>query len=144
MPFVSPRAHGSAPNRKRRRLMSIAALFSVMLAATLMLAGFAQQQPPTQVPKPLILPIANRVPDANEQMMMREQNAKTRNFAAANTERLKQMMQATDMLETMAIALKAEVDQSGDMSQNTIHKADTIEKLARIVKERMKLTVAPN
>jgi len=119
------------------------ALFSAVIAATVTLAGFAQQQPPTQAPKPLILPIANRVPDANEQMMMHEQNTHVRNFNAANAERLKQMMQATDMLETMAIALKAEVDKSGDMSQNTLNKADTIEKLARIVKDRMKLTVAP-
>ena len=144
MPFVSLRAHGSARNRKRRGLVPIVALVSALLAATSPLGGFAQMQPPTQVPKPLILPIANRVPDANEQVMMHERNAQVRNFNAANAERLKQMMLATEMLETMAIALKAEVDKSGDMSQNTLHKADTIEKLARIVKERMKLNVAPN
>jgi hypothetical protein len=56
------------------------------------------------------------------------------------------MTEATEMLETMAIALKAEVDNNGStpLSENAVHKAETIEKLARLVKERMQLTVGPN
>ena len=48
------------------------------------------------------------------------------------------------MLETMAMSLKAEVDdsKSDSLSQNALRKADTIEKLARMVKETMKLNVA--
>jgi len=115
-----------------------------MVSGTLTLAGFAQNQPPPHPPRPVILPEANRPPDANEQMIMREQNAQKRNFNAANAERLRQLEQASQMLETMAIALKAEVDKSGDMSPNTIHKAETIERLARIVKEKMTITVAPD
>jgi hypothetical protein len=79
-------------------------------------------------------------------MEMREQKARKQNFDAANAERLRQMTEASKMLETMAIALKAEVDKtsSGRLSESAIHKAETIEKLARIVKEEMKLTVGPS
>lgn len=119
----------------------------VLGAVSVLLPGAVAEgqmaQPPDRPPKPLISPEANRMPDANEQMIMREQNQQTRNFDAANAERLKEMMQATLLLETMAMALKAEVDKSGDVNQNTIHKAETIEKLARIVKDKMMLTLAP-
>jgi hypothetical protein len=56
------------------------------------------------------------------------------------------MMQASEMLETMAIALKAEVDNSssGTLSPEVLRKAEVIEKLAHIVKDRMKMTVLPN
>ena len=101
-------------------------------------AVFAQE-------KSIIRPEASRPPDANDQIKMREAQGKTKNFDAVNAERLKQMMLAADMMETMAIALKAEVDKSGsDSSPEEIRKAETIEKLARIVKERMKMTIAPN
>ena len=114
--------------------------------AMLTLVGFAQNQPPLHPEKSIILPEANRPPDANDQMKMRETQNKNKNFDAANAERLKQMMQATEMLETMAIALKAEVDNSGSgtLSPEMLRKAETIEKLARIVKDRMKMTVGPN
>jgi hypothetical protein len=103
-------------------------------------------QLPTKPPHPLLLPEANRPPDANEQMEMREKKVRRQNFDAANAERLRQMARATEMLETMAIALKAEVDNAGSAqpSENAVHKAETIEKLAHLVKERMQLTVGPN
>jgi hypothetical protein len=102
--------------------------------------------PPLQVPHSILLPAVNRPPDANEQMEMREQKSKKQNFDKANAERLRQMEEATQILETMAMALKAEVDSSDSntLSPGAIHKAETIERLARIVKERMKLTVGPN
>jgi len=119
-------------------------LLWAIVPGMLTLAGFAQMsQPPGRPPHATIAPEANRPPDANEQMVMREENARNRNFDAANAERLKQLIQASQALETMAIALKAEVDKSGDPSENTIHKAETIEKLAHIVEERMKLSVTP-
>ena len=121
---------------------------SAILAAVTLLS-FAQTPAPqlsAPAPHPLLLPEANRPPDANEQMEMREKKSRRQNFDAANAERLRQMTQATAMLETMAIALKAEVDNSGSapLSENALHKAETIEKLAQIVKERMQLTVKPN
>src|SRR5579859_7186577 len=115
-----------------RRILPGAVVFGVLT-----LAGFAQMnQMPTGAQKPLLLPEANRVPDVNDQMRMQEQNLQKHHFDSANAERLKQMTQATDMLETMAMALKAEVEKSDTPSENAIHKAETIEKLARIVKER--------
>jgi hypothetical protein len=104
----------------------------------------AQMQPR---PHSIILPEANRLPDANDQMEMREKNVKKQQFEAANTERLRQMNQESEGLLTVAMALKAEVDnsnKSGQLSANAIRKADAIEKLAHNVKEKMKLTVAPN
>ena len=142
MAFSSFRAPASGGIRKRWGRISAIVLFCAMAAGTWMPAGFAQvNQPPPRPPKPTILPEANRPPNANDQMVMREKNAQRRNFDAANAERLRQLAQASEMLETMAISLKAEVDKSGEMSKNTVHKAETIEKLARIVKERMTLTV---
>lgn len=132
--------------RKRVWIFPAILAGSAILAAVTVLS-FAQnpvQQLPTPPPHPLIQ--ANRPPDANQQMEMREKKSWRENFDAANAERLRQMTQATAMLETMAIALKAEVDNSGStpLSENAVHKAETIEKLAQIIKERMQLTVKPN
>lgn len=118
---------------------------AAVLGCTLVLAGFAQMtQPPNRTPKPLIVPDANPVPDANDQMEMRQKDLQNHHFDAANAERRRQMMKASDMLETMAIALKAEADKPGPISENEVRKAETIEKLAHIVKDRMTITIAPN
>lgn len=146
MRMASFRAPSSGEIRKPVEWISRWLLPGAIGVGMLTVVGFAQlNQPPPRTPKPVLLPEANRPPDANQQMEMREKNAQRHNFDAANAERLKQMTQATDMLETMAMALKAEVDNtnSGQLSENAIHKAEAIEKLAHIVKERMTLTVAP-
>jgi hypothetical protein len=119
------------------------------ILGTVTLLSFAQTPTPgspVPTPHPILRPEANRPPDANQQMQMREQKVKRQNFDAANAERLRQMTQATEMLETMAIALKAEVDNTGSarLSETALHKAETIEKLAQLVKQRMELTVNPN
>ena len=101
-------------------------------------------QPPSRPLTTIVLPEANRPPDANDQMIMREKNTQKHNFDTANLERLKQLLETTQALETMAMALEAEVEKSGEVSENTLHKAETIEKLARIAKQRMTLTIAPN
>ena len=143
MPFAWFRALGSRQVHQPPPLFWVLACCA-LAGGTLMVAGFAQSsQPPSNTSRPLLMPEANRPPDANQQMMMREKNQVTRNFNAANAERRKELMEASEMLETMAMALKAEMDQSDDLSKNTIHKADTIEKLARIVEDKMKLSVAP-
>ena len=139
--------HG-AGTRKGTWILPTTLAGSVVLAAATLLS-FAQSPPgqlPSHPPHPLLLPEANRLPDANQQMEMHEEKSKRQNFDAANAERLRQMTQATAMLETMAIALKAEVDNAGSdqLSENAVHKAETIERLAQIVRERMKLTVRPN
>jgi hypothetical protein len=130
------RAPAAGPVGKARTFVAGIAFLLLILT----LAAFAQinQHPPS----PLLNPEVNPMPDANDQMEMRQRNLQSRNFDLANAERLRQMMKATDMLQTMAIALKAEMDKPGPLSQNEIQKAENIEKLAHIVKERMKLTVA--
>jgi hypothetical protein len=118
------------------------------VAVLVVLLGYARSlaaQMPTH-PHPTF-PDANRLPDANEQMEMREKNTKKQQFEAANTERLRQMNKESNGLLTVAIALKAEVDntnKSGNLSPNAIRKVDAIEKLARNMKEKMKLTVGPH
>ena len=76
-------------------------------------------------------------------MQMNERHVKAQSFDAANTERLRQIAEESDMLVTMAMALKAEADNSNSdgVSPTAIRKAETIEKLAHSVKQKMELTV---
>jgi hypothetical protein len=118
----------------------------VSLASLALLAGVAlpgQQPSGGDVDKPYLLPQANRLPDANDQMKMRDKEAKQQSFDAANAERKKQLSDESAKLLTLAMALKAEVDKTNKdmLSLNVIRKADEIEKLAHNVKEKMKLTV---
>lgn len=129
--------------RSVTRGMRVGAALLVLLGA----ATAAQQAPIQPVPRDpsrsIILPEANRPLDANQQMLLREHNAKTANFEAANELRKKQLSDDTAHLLTLAMALKAEVDKTNKdtLSLNVIRKADEIEKLAHTVKEKMKLTV---
>jgi hypothetical protein len=118
----------------------------ISLAAIALLTGAAQpaQQPSGgDVDKSIILPAANRLPDANDQMKLSDQKAKQQNFDAANAERKKELSDESAKLLTLAMALKAEVDKTNKdmLSLNVIRKADQIEKLAHNVKEKMKVTV---
>jgi hypothetical protein len=120
------------------------------LAATAVFAGSlrpAQQTAPGTLVKPDI-PVsqANRLPDANAQMRMHEQQAKKQDFEAANAERKKQIAEDSAKLLKLANDLKAEVDKTtkDTLSLSVIRKAEEIEKLAHSVKEKMKLTVAAN
>jgi hypothetical protein len=123
----------------------------VAIAALAGAAGPGQQQPaPGQQPgtgfnpdRPILPPVAEPVPDANAQMLMREENEKKQNFSAANIERKKQIADDSAKLLKLATDLKAEVDKTNKdtLSLNVIRKADEIERLAHSVKEKMKLTV---
>lgn len=91
------------------------------------------------------LPTAiNQPPDPNAQMEKHDKDAAQKNFAAANAERRKQIADDSAKLLKLAADLKSEVDKTtkDTLSLNVIRKADEIEKLAHIVKEKMKLTVA--
>lgn len=129
---------------------SLRAFWLLAALAVILLPHGAAGQNSTQVtitapPKPttILLPEANRIPDKNEQMEMNEKNAKQQDFAAANAERKKQIADDTEKLLKLANDLKAEVDKSNKdtLSLGVIRKADEIERLAHIVKEKMKLTV---
>lgn len=96
--------------------------------------------------KPLLMPDANRPPDANQQMAMHEQQAKNKNLDAANIERKRQITDDSARLLKLASDLKAEVDKTSKdtLSLGVIRKAEEIEKLAHNVKEKMKLTMGAN
>jgi hypothetical protein len=88
------------------------------------------------------LPTAiNQPPDANAQIQMREEQTKPQDYAAANTERRRQIAEDTSRLLKMAAQLKAEVDKTNKdtLSLNVIREAEDIERLAHGVKEKMKL-----
>jgi IS30 family transposase len=76
-------------------------------------------------------------------MEMRERKAKQQNFEAANAERRRQIVQDSARLLRVAASLKAEVDATAKdtVSPSVMVKAGEIERLAHIVKEKMKLTV---
>lgn len=123
----------------RYRLSFAAALIAL---TTVMVVA----QPPQQSlnpDKPYLSPDANRLPGKNEQMQMQDQQVKKDKFEAANTERKKQISDDTAKLLELAQQLKNEVDKTSKdtLSVNVIRKAESIEKLAKGVKEKMKLTV---
>ncbi len=117
------------------------------LAMVWAIAGYAQNT--TSTPAGLrtdrigfITPV-NEAPDANTQMLMREQQAKQVNFSAVNTERRKQIADASVQLLRRAAELNSQVSKSadGNPTPNDIRQADEIERLAHRVKEEMKLVL---
>lgn len=99
------------------------------------------QAPPGSPDRPYLLPEANRLPDVNAQMVMRDKQLKQQNFAAANAERKKQISDDTVKLLKLAVELQGEVAKtdSNTLSLNVIRTADEIERLAHNIKEKMKL-----
>jgi hypothetical protein len=126
------------------RVSGLALLIAIALFAGASWAG--QQAPSLNPDKPTLSPEANRLPDANDQMKLRDQQGKQQSFEAANTARKKQISDDSAKLLTLAMALKAEVDKTNKdmLSLNVIRKADEIEKLARSVKDKMKLSMNGN
>ena len=123
----------------QRRMAGIVGFASLALIAGAAMSGQQAKDPNA----PYLLPQANRLPDVNDQMKMREHQEKEQSFDAANAERKKQLSDESAKLLTLAMSLKAEVDKTNKdmLSLNVIRKADEIEKLAHSVKEKMKLTV---
>jgi hypothetical protein len=153
MPFTQKTAHSCKPRGSTLTLPSAkhsSTWFFACLMATAALVGVTSsgaQSPPQGNPqKPIILPEANRPLDANDLMKMREQQTKQQNYAAANTERKRQLAEDSALLLKLATDLKAEVDKTTTdmLSLTVIRKADEIERLAHNVKEKMKLTVGGN
>ncbi len=123
-----------------RRLFRTARAVTGLFAVGAMLA-VAQKMPGNPNPeKPSPDPSANRLPDKNDQMQ--QQHVKAASYAAANTERLKQNADDAAQLLQLATELKKEVDKTDKdtLSINVIRKAEMIEKLARGVKQKMKVT----
>ena len=92
---------------------------------------------------PPISPLANRHPDANrilEDSMRTQENLK--HLAELNAVRQKQMADDTAKLVALAHEVKTDLDKSSKetVSMIDVRKIDSIEKLARSVREKMKST----
>jgi hypothetical protein len=121
------------------------------LAALGATGALAQQVPqqqgysPTSPLHPYDQAAAIHVPDANDRMLMDQQakQSKEAKFEAANAARRKQISDDAAKLLELATELKSAVDKTDKdtLSLDVIRKADTIERLAKGVKEKMKLTV---
>jgi len=114
-------------------------------AAAAIFAGVAraQQEPPPRPPHPILLPEANHLPDVNDQMVMKEQNAKKKDFSAANAERKRQIDDEAVKLLILAKDLKAKMEKAGNdpLSPTLVREAEVIELLAGDLKLKMKMTV---
>ena len=76
-------------------------------------------------------------------MQMQQQQARKNHFEAVNAERKRQLDADSALLLKLAGELKAEVEKTsqGTLSLSTVRKAQDIERLARDVQVKMKLTV---
>jgi hypothetical protein len=105
-----------------------------------------QLSAPTNSAQPkqsIINPAANRPPDKNDQMAMRERNAIKANYEAANEERKRQLTDDSAALLKLSNELKEELAKStkDTLSLDVVRKADEIARLAHNVQVKMKLTV---
>jgi hypothetical protein len=93
---------------------------------------------------PHVPPEVTRVPDGNQINEINARQTQQRNFEAANAERKRQIDEDSAKLLKLATDLKTELDKTNNdtLSLTVIHKADDIGKLARDLKEKMKLAVA--
>ncbi|HTX76934.1 MAG TPA: hypothetical protein VMD29_12070 [Terracidiphilus sp.] len=146
-------AHPSAKKSHRRYGSAYAACLCA--CAGFLLTAFwgpaaaaAQQgQEPLANPLPhptsIILPAANRAPDANDRMEMQDQRLKRASYEAANAERKRQLDSDSALLLKLASELKAEIDRTPPdmLSLSIVRKAEEIERLAHDVQVKMKLTV---
>jgi hypothetical protein len=88
---------------------------------------------------------ANPPRDAHMQLERESKRGQILRYAAANAERKRQLEQESALLLQLAAELEAELARAGHEavpSASAVRKAETIEKLAHTVKEKMKLTAA--
>jgi hypothetical protein len=126
------------PRRRRTRLRGV-----LLVMATASLLALAQEAPPGSPDRPLIDPVLSKPPDKNAQMkMQQQQQIKNASYQAANIERKRQIADDSSKILELATELKKEVDKTDKdtLSLGVIRKAEMIEKLAKGVREKMKLT----
>jgi len=121
--------------------LRISVLTAAAVIAVASVAGQGLQQDANQKPSPQ----AARANDSTQQNKTDDQQTK-QSAAAASEERRKQISLDSANLLKLATELKAEVDKTSKdtLSLTVIRKAGAIEKLARDVKEEMKLSVGTN
>jgi hypothetical protein len=142
---------GAATWNSSKVLRAVGATCCAALLLVLNHSSIAQsgQTPPNNSqspsPKGYLLPEANRPLDPNQVMQLREQQKKKHNFAAANAERKRQIDEDAARLLRLAAELRLEMGKTDkdSLSATSIEKADEMERLARSVKEKMKMTIGP-
>ena len=95
-----------------------------------------------QVPsRPIVIP--NRTLDTHELNQLAENNARKKNYAAANAERKRLIDDETNKLLILARDLKTKTDNLGSapLTKTMVREAEVIQLLANDVKEKMKLTI---
>ena len=111
----------------------------VMMASLAGTGGPGQQRPTgaAQGWPPLNSP-SNQPPDANQQMLMHQQQAKKQSLELVNAERKKIIADESALLLKLATDLKTEVDKTDKdtLSLSVIRKAEAIEKLASTMSRR--------
>ena len=135
--------------RKKFAMRFQGKVFVLLISAAVVVIGLAaashlnSQQHGQQA---LVHAAANRVADANDEMARGEQETKPGAPGDANTERKRQIADDSAKLLKLAGDLKTEVDKTSQdtLSLRVIRKAEEIEKLARSVKEKMKVTMGGN
>ncbi len=147
-PPHAPQSRVRRDAARSHRLRAFAALIGLAaLTATLALTQQPQSAPDpgaTSQPRPAtaIPPDPVRAPDANAQMQQHQPQSKQAKLDAANAARKKQIADEAAKLLQLATELKSEVDKTDKdtLSLKVIRKADSIEKLAKSVTQKMKLT----
>ena len=133
----------STPGRRMHRW--IACGVACLIVGTSTMAGNGQNSPslPSRPKVTLLSPEANRPPDANAQMEMRQKNAKKQDFDAINAERIKQIDDDATKLLILTKDLNAKMSKLGKepMPPNLVREAEVIEILAHDVETKMTLTV---
>jgi hypothetical protein len=141
MPSGTPKGHRFLIERRPRTGVILRG--ATIVLATAALLAIAQEPPPGSPDKPLIDPVLSRPPDKNAQIQMQQQQqTKKASYEAANVERRRQIADDSAKILQLATDLKKEVDKTDKdtLSVNVIRKAEMIEKLAKGVREKMKLT----
>jgi hypothetical protein len=133
----------------RLAMKSITALLPALCMALFALPAAVRAQsipePISQPPRSqgVLRPEANRLPDANDIMVMREEKVTKEKFEAANTERKRQIDSDSVLLLKLTTEVKAELDKdpASASSPDLRKKIDEIERLAHAVQVKMKLTM---
>ena len=116
-----------------------------LIAGAATTAGIGQNTPssPSRPKITLLSPEANRPPDANEQMQMRQKNAKKQDFDTVNALRIKQINDDATKLLILTRDLNEKMSKLGKepMPPNLVREAEVIEMLAHDVEQKMTLTV---
>lgn len=133
--------HGKTQRGEAREGTHVAV--ALVAVAVLAFPVKGQQSPPPHPPRPVLSPVANRPPDANEVMLMQQKAQKKQNFEAANAERKKQLDKESANLLILARDLNAHMKELGSeaLTPRMKREAEVIELLARDVQTKMKLTV---